>query len=158
MFIYSVKASSIKFFSIIFAAVLILAVLVIFVPTYGSSANTGKIGNIKYDDIKTNEDRVNFLKQFGWTVNDDAVEVEKVTIPSEFDKIFVNYNEIQKLQGLDLSKYKRKTLTRYTYEITNYPDYDGKVLATILVYRNRIVGGDICSADGTGFVFGFEGK
>jgi len=158
MFIYSVKGSTIKFFSIVFAAVLILCVLVIFVPSYGSSANAGKIGNFKYDDIKTNEDRINFLKQFGWEVKEEAVEVEKVTIPSEFDKIFVNYNEIQKLQGLDLSKYKRKTLTRYTYEVTNFPNYDGKVLATILVYRNRVVGGDICSADANGFVFGFEGK
>ena len=37
------------------------------------------------------------------------------------------YNEIQKQQGLDLSKYRRKNATRYTMEITNYGEYNGKV-------------------------------
>lgn len=61
-------------------------------------------------------------------------------------------------QGLDLSKYKRKDVTRYTYKITNYPDYDGTVYANILVYRGKVIGGDICSADVNGFVRGFDGK
>jgi hypothetical protein len=32
------------------------------------------------------------------------------------------------------------------------------VLANVLVYRNRVIGGDVCSADVTGFVVGFDGK
>ena len=78
------------------------------------------------------------------------------TIPDEFDRIYTGYNNIQKEQGLDLSKYRKKELTRYTFEVTNYNGYDGKVYANVLVYRNKVVGGDICSADITGFVHGFE--
>ena len=45
---------------------------------------------------------------------------------------------------------------RYTYEVTNYEGAEGTVYANILVYRNRVIGGDICSADVTGFIHGFE--
>ena len=45
---------------------------------------------------------------------------------------------------------------RYTYEITNYPDYKGTVYANLIVYRDRIIGGDICTADVNGFIHGFE--
>jgi len=33
---------------------------------------------------------------------------------------------------------------------------EGKVYANILVYRNKVIGGDICSADASGFIHGFE--
>ena len=32
-------------------------------------------------------------------------------------------------------------MTRYTYKVLNYPNYDGTVYANILVYRNRVVAG-----------------
>ena len=83
-------------------------------------------------------------------------EETTVTIPEEFDKILKTYNEVQKQQGLDLSKYKGKSVTRYTYEITNYPDYNGKVYVNMIVYKNRVIGGDVCSADVNGFIHGFK--
>ena len=79
-----------------------------------------------------------------------------MTIPADFDRVFVGYNQIQKEQGLDLSAYRRKEVTRYTYEVTNYPDYEGKVLANVLVYRGNVIGGDICSEAKDGFVHGFS--
>lgn len=81
-----------------------------------------------------------------------------MTIPAEFDRVFESYNAIQKQQGLDLSKYKNRDMTRYTYKVLNYPNYDGTVYANILVYRNRVVAGDICSADVNGFIKGLSGK
>ena len=45
-----------------------------------------------------------------------------------------------------------------TFVVTNYPDYEGTVYANVLVYRNRVIGGDVCSADVTGFVVGFNGN
>ena len=83
-------------------------------------------------------------------------EIKTVTIPSEFDKIFAAYNELQKEQGLNLTKYKGKDVTRYTFAVTNYKSYEGTVYANVLVYRNRVIAGDICSADVNGFVHGFE--
>jgi len=157
MFVYSVKASSLRFFSIVFLSVMLLAALIIFVPTY-EPITAEASGTVSFDDVKTNEDRINFLSQFGWKALIEPYEKEEVTIPRKFDAVFTGYNEIQKLQGLDLSKYKGKEVTRYTYIIENYPDYEGRVYANILVYKNKVIGGDICSAAANGFVKTFEGK
>lgn len=161
MFIYSLRASTLKFFGIVGVALAALVTLVIFIPSdRPAAASAGEVVVVSYhfDHIKTAEDRVDFLAQFGWTVNPTPTEEAEVTIPAEFDKVFAGYNEIQKAQGLDLGRYKNKKVMRYTYEITNYPDYEGRVLANVLVYRNRVIGGDICSADVHGFIHGFEKK
>ena len=54
------------------------------------------------------------------------------------------------------AKYKRKTVSRYTYKVDNYADYSGVVLADVIVYKNKVIGGDICSADVNGFIHGFS--
>lgn len=157
MFIYSLRASTLKFFAVVCVALAGLITLIAFIPAYGQDTATGADGTaIRYDGVKTNDDRIEFLKQFGWEVQSDPIESTEVTIPSEFDKIFTEYNEIQKKQGLDLSDYKKKKVMRYTYQVTNYRDSDQMVYANLLVYRNRVIGGDICSADVTGFIHGFE--
>ena len=157
MFIYSLRASTLKFFAVLCVALVTLITLIAFIPAQAqeSEATSGEV-EIVYEKIKTEEDRVTFLRQFGWEVKGEPVKVAEVTIPSDFDKVFADYNEIQKRQGLDLSEYKKKKVTRYTYEITNYEGADGVVYANILVYRNRVIGGDVCSADTTGFIHGFE--
>ena len=163
MFIYSFKASTLKFLGIISVTLVALIAIIAFVPVYADGLGSVSTGaavdgevSISYDKVKSAADAVKFLSQFGWTVDGGNPESAKVTIPSEFDKVFAAYNEIQKDQGLDLSKYKKKDLTRYTFEVTNYEGYEGKVYANVLVYRNKVVGGDICSADTSGFVHGFE--
>lgn len=170
MFIYSFKASSIKFFGIICVALAALITLIAFVPAYAGSESTPQGGvavdapeaesgvtvSVRYDKVKSADDAAKFLSQFGWVVDAGSVEKREVTIPAEFDKVFAGYNELQKSQGLDLSKYKKKTVTRYTFVVTDYEGYEGTVYANVLVYRNRVIGGDICSADVNGFIHGFE--
>ena len=158
MFIYSMKANTLKFAGVISVALITLVMLIVLVPSYGSTdadASYEVNESVSFEKIKTNEDRVNFLSQFGWTVKTDPIDEAEITIPAEFDKVFAGYNEIQKSEGLDLGKYKKKDMMRYTYEVTNYPSYDGRVLANVLVYRNKVVGGDICSAELDGFIHGF---
>ena len=162
MFIYSMRANTLKFFAVICVALTALITMITFIPGYDTGElgyiTTGTQKEINYDKIKTNEDRVNFLSQFGWQVKSEPVESAEITIPEEFDKVFTGYNEIQKRQGLDLSRYKNKNVTRYTYEITNYNGEEGKVYANVIVYRNKVIGGDVCSANVNGFIHGFEKK
>ena len=159
MFVYSLRAGTIKLIGIVCVALTVLITLIAFVPTYTTSsqasATAGEL-HYSYDKIKSTEDVIQFLSQFGWEVAPDPIEVKDVVIPSEFDKIFSAYNEIQKEQGLNLSKYKSRQVCRYTLAVTNYQGYEGTVYANVLVYRNRVIGGDVCSADVTGFVHGFE--
>ena len=112
--------------------------------------------NISFNNVKNPNDGKKFLFQYGWSVDEIVVEECQITIPKDFDKVMTTYNEIQKQQGLDLTKYKNKKVVRYTYEVTNYSEYNGKVYATVLVYRDKVIGGDVCSADVTGFIHGFE--
>jgi hypothetical protein len=163
MFIYSFRASTVKLVGVVCVALTVLITLIAFVPTYAISTQppsspTDAEVSYFYDKVKNAEDAANFLSQFGWEVNVQPVENKTVTIPAEFDKVFAAYNELQREQGLNLSKYKNKEVTRYTFAVTNYPDYEGTVYANVLVYRNRVIGGDLCSAEMSGFVTGFDGK
>ena len=154
MFICSVRASTLKFFGVVALSVAALFGLMLFVPQY-EAAEAVKTGEeIAYDDIRTNEDRIAFIGQFGYTVEAEPLETCEMTLPEEFDRVLAGYNEIQKQQGLDLSRYRKKTVTRYTYTVTNNEGYEGTVYINLLQHRDRIVGCDICSADPAGFVDG----
>ena len=161
MFVYSLRATTVKLVGVVCVALTVLITLIAFVPTYAissqTSANVDEAVSYSYDKIKSASDVKDFLAQFGWEVDADPVEVKTVTVPKEFDKVYAAYNELQKAQGLNLSKYKNREVTRYTFSVTNYPDYDGTVYANVLVYRSRVIGGDLSSADVSGFVHGFEG-
>ena len=161
MFVCAVRANTLKFIGIIGVAVLSLALLVLFIPSYEpitTSAIAETIAEYKYDKIKTEEDVRKFLEQFGWEVSGAPLEQVSIRIPSQFDKVMNAYNELQKSQGLDLSKYRDKEVTRYTYQITNYPDYSGTVYANVILYKHKVIGGDVCSSDVTGFISGFIPK
>ena len=150
MFIYSVRASTLKFFACIF---LCLAVLVTLLAIgSGDSVYASSTGReINYSGIKTNEDRVAFIEGFGIKVKSEPAREESFTMPEDFDRVMLGYNQIQKSQGLDLTKYERKRVTHYAYEVTNY-DADGAVYVNLLVYRNKIIAADISSAAEGGFV------
>ncbi len=47
----------------------------------------------------TAEERIAYLSQFGWSVEEDPLEVTEVIIPETFDDTYANYNELQKSQG-----------------------------------------------------------
>ncbi|MBR7112146.1 MAG: DUF4830 domain-containing protein [Clostridia bacterium] len=158
MFIYSMRAGTIRFFGVVCLALAALVALVAFVPQLQPvSAEVGEsTETVRYEKVKTNEDRITFLREFGWEVVGEPVEDTTVTIPAEFDKVFGAYNELQRRQGLDLSPYASRTVERYTYAVTNYEGYDGTVLANLLIWRGRVIGGDICSAEAGGFIHGFR--
>lgn len=156
MFICSFRASSLRFFAVLLLSAAALVALILLVPAYdGVSTDAGAALSISYDKIRTNDDRRAFLSQFGYTVSEEPVESVEVTLPDDFDRVFSGYNELQKAQGLDLSGYRGKAVTRYTYEVTDYGADGEKVWANLIVFKNRVIAGDICSADPSGFIHGF---
>ena len=154
MFVYSLRASTLKLFAVMLVSLACILCLALFVPSYGEAATAG--GTTVYEGIRTEADRTALLSRLGYTVKGEAIEEVSFTLPEEFDSALAGYNELQKSQGLDLSKYKKKDVTRYTFAVTNYDGYDGAVYANVLTYRGRVIGGDICSADVSGFIHGFE--
>ena len=102
----------------------------------------------------TNDARVKFLADLGWEVTASPAEATEVRIPREADEVFSRYNELQKNQGYDLTKYAGKKVMRYVYQINNFPDAKEPVYATLLVYKDRIIGGDITDTTPGGRVQG----
>ena len=103
-----------------------------------------------------NDGRVKFLTDFGWDVTTSPTESGRVRIPDGPSEAFDRYNTLQKGQGYDLSKYAGKTVMRYVYKINNYPGATEPVYATLLVYKNQIIGGDVTDTAAKGHIRGFK--
>ena len=103
-----------------------------------------------------NDARVKFLTDFGWEVANAPVESSQVRIPDTVSEVFDRYNQLQKSQGYDLSKLAGKNAMRYVYKVLNYPGATDPVYATILIYRDQIVGGDVTNTSPSGKVHGFK--
>lgn len=102
----------------------------------------------------TNEERIAYLQSFGWQVQSEPVETREVMIPAQFNDVYTAYNVMQKAQGFDLEPYAGEICTQYLYKVENYPDED-EVYATLLVYGEEIIGGDVACAKVDGFMHGF---
>ncbi len=106
--------------------------------------------------LATNDGRVKFLTDFGWDVVVSPVQTSQVKIPDQSGDVFDRYNALQKSQGYDLSQYAGKTVMRYVYEIKNYPGATDPVYATLLIYKDQVIGGDVTDSSAKGAVRGFE--
>lgn len=150
MFIYSVRASTVRLVGL----VLLLCALVGVVALTGQGDAvfvSGTAVEIDYSGIKTKEKRLAFLDDFGIEVDEGSEEEAEFRMPENLDRVLLGYNELQKKQGLDLLKYRNKKITRYTYKVTNY-NAEGEVYANLFIHRGRIIACDLSSAEMGGFV------
>ena len=140
-----------KKIAIILAAVVgvILAVVLLF----GGNSNATTTGTTT---VSGNEARVKFLTDLGWQVDETPAESSQVRIPKEQSALYERYNALQKSQGYDLTSYAGKTVMRYVYKINNFPGATDPVYATLLIYKNQIIGGDITNTAAKGAIQGFK--
>ena len=106
--------------------------------------------------VSNNDARVGFLTSFGWEVTNSPAESSQVRIPENTTEVFDRYNQLQKSQGYDLTQYAGKNVMRYVYKVNNYPNATEPVYATVLVYKNQIIGGDITDTAAKGQIRGFK--
>ena len=104
----------------------------------------------------SNDARVKFLTDYGWEVTTSPVESSQVKIPGESSPVFDRYNNLQKSQGYDLRKFAGKKVMRYVYKVSNYPGATEPVYATLLIYKNEIIGGDVTDSAPNGQIRGFK--
>lgn len=136
----------------IIAAVIAAVLLLLFLPGKKSTESAAAKGTAK---VETNEQRIAFLESFGWATENAPLEMQEVRIPTEKNEVFDRYNELQKSQGYDLTEYAGKNVKRYVYLITNHPEQED-FRATLLVYRGKVIGGDIASTSSGGKMHGFN--
>ena len=129
---------------------IIAGVLVVIVLLFGK----GSASETSAPMVSSNDARVQFLKDLGWDVSASPVESSQVKIPTGTTEIFERYNALQKSQGYDLSKYAGKSVMRFVYKVNNYPGATEPVYATLLVYKNQIIGGDVTDTAAKGQIRG----
>ena len=145
----------------LFGIILTLTGVIVIAITFISNhfgANTGTKAISARVSASTDLERRDFLQSFGWELSDDCEE-KTLTIPEKWNNVYNDYNEIQINQGFDLSDYKGRTVTLYTYTITNYEDESDGIVADMLVCDGTLIGGDICNTSAKdGFLVGFNGE
>lgn len=141
----------IKKIVIILAAIIVLIAGIVLLFSGGEDAQpTAAVS------LATNEGRVKFLTDFGWDVVVSPVETSQVKVPGEDSDVFSRYNALQKSQGYDLTQYAGKKVMRYVYLIRNYPGATDPVYATLLIYKDQVIGGDITDTSAKGVIQGFQ--
>ena len=131
-----------------------LVIATAIIVTLGGQAVTT---SAEVSKVRSNEDRIAYLNELGWEVSDQPVITEELLIPETFDESYDDYLTLQTQQGFDLTKYAGKRVKRYTYDITNYSDSETGVQAALLVYKNKVIGGQLQAADGS-FVLPLTGQ
>ena len=102
----------------------------------------------------TDQERVAYLEGLGWEVDPTPIETLTFSLPQPLSESYATYNELQLEQGFDLEPYAGQICTQYVYKVENHPG-DDQVYATLLVYGDEIIGGDIASTAVDGFMHGF---
>ena len=137
---------------VLIALAAVIALIIVLVSfTGGDKADSASVTT-----MSDNDNRVQFLESQGWQVTTSPKEASQVKIPTEQSPVYSRYNDLQKSQGYDLSAYAGKTVMRYVYEINNYPNAQQPVYATLLVYKNQIIGGDVTDTAAKGHIRGFK--
>ena len=150
MFVMTAKLSKPKLLAAAVILVGMIGALVALLSGSGGSAPSMPMGD-------SNDARIAYLATYGWSVDGTPKETQAVTIPNATDnKVFARYNDLQISQGSDLLPSAGKEVTRYVYEILNYPEATAPVYAGILVYNGNIIGGEITDTSPEGAIHGFQ--
>lgn len=129
----------------------ILVVIVLICCEISTAENTGK-------NATNNSERIVFIKNSGYTLLSAEPETKAVKIPETFSDVYNNYNEIQRLAGYDLSDYKGCEVVIYTYKIETPQGYSGDCVFNMIVYNDRVIGGDVSSRILGGFMIPIKTK
>lgn len=153
MVVFTAKVSKGKIAAILLVIAIVIALLVTL------CAKTGDDSGATAESAAaagTNEERVAYLQALGWEVEAEPVETQEVRIPTELPDVLQRYNELQKSQGFDLTRYAGETAKRYVYKVLNFPDTTDSYYVTLLVHKDAVIGGDVSAASRNGLMQGLQ--
>lgn len=156
MFIFTAKFNRKRAVAIVIALAVILCAIILVAGYLDKDKAEPAARAVTATGIKTNDDRVKYLKSFGWEVSENPVDEQEIVIPREFTGVYANYIELQETQGFELKNYGGMEAKRYTYEILNYPTGEKGIVADIIVYRNTVIAGNVQSTALDGFMHGLN--
>lgn len=102
--------------------------------------------------LSTNAERIEFIESLSVTLQNDEFSQKEVVIPEEFGDVYNSYNNLQIQSGFNLSGYRGKKVSVYTYR-TN----DGKCV-NLIICKNKLIGGDISDISVEGDMLPLKGN
>ena len=115
-------------------AVIIITLLILSKVFYASSTNNF--------DGSTNQKRIEYITSLGLNVEETCIYTKQIVIPKKFNDVYKEYNLLQSKAGFDLSNYKGKSA-----EVIAYKLKESETRVTLIIYKDRIIGGDISSPE-----------
>ena len=88
-------------------------------------------------DGSTHQKRIDYLNSQKLMVDENRFSSKEIIIPTEFDSLYKSYNSVQKKSGFDLSPYKGKNATLYSFSLGE------EQCVELLLYNGNIIGGDV---------------
>ncbi|MDE5852650.1 MAG: DUF4830 domain-containing protein, partial [Oscillospiraceae bacterium] len=83
-----------------------------------------------------------YLTSLGY--NPKLISEEQITLPEKFNSVLQEYNNLQKEQGFDLSKYAGKSCIKKRFSIfSKNISEDKDAVVDLLLFEGKLVGGDL---------------
>ncbi len=136
----------------VFIAAVVTAAAAAVLAAAGAAAKL--TGGKRVYKVATEQQRQAFISELGWETGDSPANHKTITIPDDFDEVYIGYNELQKEQGFDLSEHKGAQAELYTYDVYNYPDHPDCMQLTLIALDGELIGGDVCCTELNGFMQG----
>ena len=139
---YRRRPGRLSYLPLVGIGVLCVLLIVLFV------ASRIRVGNNPDNKVGNASEAARFISKLGWEVTHEPSSVKNVEIPTEFDPVYEDYNNLQKSQGYDLTEYRSKIAVMYTFKVLNYVHASdtvnpSDVFANVLVYEGRVIAGDL---------------
>lgn len=90
--------------------------------------------------IETAQDIAGYFTGYGMEVDAASITADKVKIPRKWDDSFSAFNTVVAQSGLDLAKYKGKTVEKWLALIPAKSGGGSEVYGVLLVYKKKAVG------------------
>lgn len=90
--------------------------------------------------IESAQDIQTWFTGYGVDVDGASITADKVKIPRKWDDSFSAFNGVVQQSGMDLAKYKGKTVEKWMALIPAASDGENSRYGVLLVYKNKAVG------------------
>lgn len=137
MFVVTLNQASLKKFGLgvaCCALVVFSAVLGRYISTRTTPAAAG------VNRIESAQDIQTWFVGYGLDVDGATITADKVKIPRKWDDSFSAFNGVVQQSGMDLTRYKGKTVEKWTALIPAASKGEASSYGVLLVYRKKAVG------------------
>ena len=137
MFVVTLNQTSLKKFGLGVAC----CALVVFSAMLGRyiSTRTAPVA-ASVNKIESAQDIQTWFTGYGLDVDGATITADKVKIPRKWDDSFSAFNSVVQQSGMDLTRYKGKTVEKWTALIPAASRGEASSYGVLLVYRKKAVG------------------